>query len=154
MLKKKGAAVRVLMTRSAAEFVTPLTFQTLSQEKVLVDMFAETRDWMPEHIALAHWADVMLVAPATANIIGKAYAGIGDDLVSCALLSMECPIVFAPAMNERMYGNKIVQRNINDLRKKGRKFIEPGVGYLAEGYEGRGRLAEPGKIVDFVEKLL
>jgi len=153
-LKKRESDVRVVMTKSACEFVGPLTFQTLSQNRVITDMFGERNEWVPEHIKIADWADALLVAPATANILGKARCGIADDLLSTTILSVKCPIIFAPAMNERMYDNPMVQENIENLKLKGAFFIGPEEGFLAEGYSGKGRLAEVEAIVDFVSSVI
>jgi phosphopantothenoylcysteine decarboxylase/phosphopantothenate--cysteine ligase len=149
-LRSEGAEVRVIMTANAAKFVTPLSFKTLSQNEVLQDMFDCRKEWVPEHIEIADWADILLIAPATANIIGKAVAGIADDLLSSTIISSACPIVFAPAMNLRMYQNAAVQENVKALKKRGCLFIGPEEGFLADGHKGKGRLSEPGEIVSFV----
>jgi len=153
-LKKKGAEVRVIMTRNATRFVGPLTLKTLSQNRVMEEMFERREEWAPEHVSAADWADALLVAPATANIIGKARSGIADDLLSSIVLSARCPVVFAPAMNERMYENPILQENIEALKRIGCFFIGPEEGFLAEGYEGKGRLADSEQIVDFISSVL
>jgi phosphopantothenoylcysteine decarboxylase/phosphopantothenate--cysteine ligase len=152
-LRKQGAEVRVIMTQNAAHFVTPLTFQTLSQNDVLMDMFSYTKGWVPEHIGIADWAQALLVAPATANMIGKAAAGIADDLLSSTILSVVCPIVFAPAMNFRMYEGEVVQTNVRTLTKRGYRFIGPEKGFLADGHEGRGRMSEPEDIIEMLKQL-
>ena len=153
-LKKNGADVRVIMTRNATNLVGPLTFQTLSQHPVLIEMFECSKDWTPKHIELAEWAEAMLIAPATANIIGKAKTGIADDLLSSTILSVTCPVIFGPAMNERMYENTVVQENIEALKQRGYFFVGPDEGFLAEGYEGKGRLAETKEIIDFVSSVI
>ena len=153
-LKKKGADVRVILTRNAGKLIGPLTFQTLSQHSVLTETFERFEDWTPKHIVLAEWAEAMLIAPATANIIGKARAGIADDLLSSTIISVTCPVIFGPAMNERMYNNAVVQENIEALKQRGYFFVGPDEGFLAEGYEGKGRLAETKKIIDFVSKVI
>jgi len=152
-LRTEGAEVRVIMTENAAKFVTPLTFQTLSQNDVLIDMFDCAGEWVPEHIAIADWAQALVVAPATANIIGKAVTGIADDLLSSTILSVVCPIIFAPAMNFRMYEKEVVQNNVKLLMKRGCRFIGPEKGFLADGHEGRGRMSEPGKIIVLLKEI-
>lgn len=146
-LKKLNAEVHVIMTGSAAEFVTPLTFQSISHNLVVTDMFAEPKSWDIQHISLAEKADLIVVAPATANILGKAASGIADDMMTTTMLAAKCPILFAPAMNTAMYENKVVQDNISKLKKLGYLFIEPGTGVMACGTSGKGRLPEPEAIV-------
>jgi len=153
-LKKRESDVRVVMSKSACEFVGPLTFQTLSQNKVMTDMFGEQDEWVPEHISIANWADALLIAPATANILGKARCGVADDLLSTTILSVKCPIIFAPAMNEKMYDNSVVLENIENLKMRGNFFIGPEKGFLAEGYSGKGRLAKIEAIVDFISSVI
>ena len=150
-LRKKDVDVRVIMTKSATEFVTPLTFQSMSQNIVTTDMFAEPKAWEIQHISLAKRADVFLVAPATANIIGKVANGIADDMLSTTIMATRAKVVFAPAMNTNMYTNPIVQENIAKLKKLGYEFIEPASGRLACGDEGKGKLAPA---LDIVEKVL
>lgn len=150
-LRKKDVDVRVIMTKSATEFVTPLTFQSMSQNIVTTDMFAEPKAWEIQHISLAKRADVFLVAPATANIIGKVANGIADDMLSTTIMATRAKVVFAPAMNTNMYTNPIVQENIAKLKKLGYEFIEPASGRLACGDEGKGKLAPAS---DIVEKVL
>ncbi|MFD0697168.1 bifunctional phosphopantothenoylcysteine decarboxylase/phosphopantothenate--cysteine ligase CoaBC [Paenibacillus sp. GCM10027628] len=146
-LTQAGAKVRVIMTESAVQFVAPLTFQTLSRHHVFVDTFDEKDPSVVSHINLADSADLVLVAPATANMIGKLALGLGDDMLSTTLLAAMAPIWVAPAMNVHMYANPAVQRNMQTLRSRGVRFIEPGEGQLACGYVGKGRLAEPEEIV-------
>ncbi len=143
LLKKSGAEVKVIMTKSAAEFVTPLTFQTVSQNMVACDMFEEPKAWEVRHISLAAWADVLVVAPATANICGKIASGIADDMLSTTFMACKASKIIAPAMNTGMYENPVVQRNIEVLKNLGIKFVEPVSGLLACGDTGKGRLAEP-----------
>lgn len=150
-LRKKDVDVRVIMTKSATEFVTPLTFQSMSQNIVTTDMFAEPKAWEIQHISLAKRADVFLVAPATANIIGKVANGIADDMLSTTIMATRAKVVFALAMNTNMYTNPIVQENIAKLKKLGYEFIEPASGRLACGDEGKGKLAPAS---DIVEKVL
>mgnify|MGYP000250598365 FL=1 len=152
-LRNRGAEVKVIMTQNATRFVTPLTFQTISQNDVLMDMFEYTKGWVPEHIGISDWAQALLIAPATANIIGKATSGIADDLLSSTILSSVCPVIFAPAMNYRMYESEIVQNNVKMLIKRGYHFIGPEEGFLADGHQGRGRMSDPAKIIDFIQDL-
>ena len=141
-LRKKDVEVHVIMTKSATEFVTPLSFQTLSQNMVITDMFAEPKAWEIQHISLAKKADLMLIVPATANIIGKVANGIADDMLSTTIMATKAPVVFCPAMNTNMYENPIVQRNISLLKELGYEFIEPASGRLACGDEGKGKLQD------------
>ena len=148
--KKANNEVKVVMTKSATEFVTPLSFETLSGNPVYSKLFGEIQSWEMEHITMASWGDVLLIAPATANIIGKYANGISDDALSTLLLSFKRQVFIAPAMNENMYLNPVVQDNIVRLKKRGVKFIEPGRGALACGVEGVGRLAD----LDVIESAL
>lgn len=150
-LKKKGANVQVIMTEAATEFVKPLTFQTMSQNIVYVDIFAEVKAWEVEHISLAEKADLILVAPATANTIGKIANGIADDMLSTVIMATESKVIFAPAMNTHMYSNPIVEENMKKLTKLDYEFIEPGSGLLACGTYGAGRMAENVDIIEYVE---
>lgn len=153
-LKKKDIEVNVIMTRSAKEFVSPLTFQTLSQNIVVSDMFEEPKAFEIQHISLAKKADIILVAPATANIIGKVANGIADDMLSTTIMATKAKVVFALAMNTNMYNNKIVQENISKLKSYGYEFIEPTSGRLACGDDGKGKLADTKYIADKVESML
>lgn len=153
-LRKKDVDVRVIMTDSATKFVTPLAFQSLSQNMVVTDMFAEPKAFEIQHISLAKRADVFLVAPATANIIGKIANGIADDMLSTTVMATKAKVIFAPAMNTNMYENLIVQNNIDKLKSLGYEFIEPASGRLACGDEGKGKLANVNTIVDYVLKEL
>lgn len=143
---KGGDEVTVVMTESATKFVAPLTFQTLSRNPVYIDQFAPPVSWKPEHISLAEAADLVVVAPATANIIAKMRYGLADDLLSSVLLATRAPIVVAPAMNTGMWESPVTQENIAALVKRGVKVIEPGDGELACGVKGKGRMMEPEKI--------
>lgn len=153
-LKKKNFEINVIMTESAAKFVTPLSFQSLSQNIVNSDMFAEPRAWEIQHISLAKKADLVLIVPATANIIGKVANGIADDLLSTTIMATKAPVIFAPAMNTNMYNNAIVQENIHKLVKFGYNFISPASGRLACGDEGEGKLADTESIAEYVESML
>lgn len=153
-LRKKDIEVRVIMTESAQKFVTPLSFQSLSQNMVTTDMFDEPKAWEIQHISLAKKADLMLVLPATANIIGKVSNGIADDMLSTTIMATKAPVVFAPAMNTNMYENPIVQNNIEKLKSFGYEFIEPASGRLACGDVGTGKLADVEDIYEFVLKTL
>lgn len=153
-LKKLGANVHVIMTKSATEFVAPLTFQSLSQNYVVSDMFEEPKTWDVEHISLAKKADVFLIAPATANVIGKIACGISDDMLSTTVMATKGKVLIAPAMNTNMYENPIVQRNIDTLKALNYDFIEPESGRLACGDMGKGKLASPENIVEAVVRAL
>ena len=153
-LSKEEINVDVIMTENASRFVGPITFQTLSKNPVTVDTFGSIKYWEVEHIALAEKADLMLIAPATADIIGKIASGIADDMLSTTVMAVTAPVVFAPSMNVHMYENPVVQENIAKLKKLGYLFIEPGEGLLACGDTGRGRMAEPEEIVAYVTGLL
>ncbi len=149
-LKKKDIEVNVIMTENAAQFVTPLSFQSLSQNAVAVDTFQEIKAYEIQHISLAEKADVMLIAPATANIIGKVANGIADDMLSTTIMATKAKVIFAPAMNTNMYENAVVQANIKKLKELGYEFIEPASGRLACGSIGQGKLQNPDIIVDKV----
>ncbi|EEM15867.1 MULTISPECIES: bifunctional phosphopantothenoylcysteine decarboxylase/phosphopantothenate--cysteine ligase CoaBC [Bacillus] len=146
-LTQAGALVKVMMSESAMKFVTPLTFQALSRHDVYTDTFNEKDSAVIAHIDLADWADVVLIAPATANCIGKLANGIADDMITTTLLATIAPVWIAPAMNVHMYENKIVQKNMMTLKALGYTFIEPGEGFLACGYVAKGRLEEPETII-------
>ncbi len=153
-LRKKGAEVNVVMTKNAQQFVSPVTFQALANNPVVTDMFDEPKTWDTEHISLAQKADVFVIAPATANIIGKMNSGIADDMLSTTVMATTAPVVIAPAMNTNMYCNPVVQRNIQGLKELGVEFIEPASGRLACGDIGVGKLASPEDIVDYIEYVL
>ena len=154
LLIKNGFKVRVIMTRGAMEFVTPLTFQTLSGNPVATETFSLTQESEIGHINLADSADLFVIAPATANVIGKLASGIADDLLTTVLMATQAPVLLAPAMNIHMYENVIVQENLRKLRRVGYHIMDPAEGYLACGYEGKGRLPDPEKISDEIERLL
>lgn len=149
-LKKLHANVEVIMTEGATEFVTPLTFQTMSGNVVHREMFSEIINYDVEHISLAQKADLILIAPATANTIGKIANGIADNLLTTVIMASTAKIVFAPAMNTKMYQNPIVKDNMEKLKKIGYSFIQPAVGMLACGDYGEGKMAEPVDIVEYI----
>ena len=151
-LTQAGASVKVLLSEAAKEFVTPLTFQALSRNEVYTDTFDEKHPKVVAHIDLADWADLVLVAPATANTIGKLANGIADNIITTTLLATQAPVWIAPAMNVHMYEHPAVKKNIAILAEFGYEFIEPGEGYLACGYVGKGRLEEPEKILRLIEE--
>lgn len=153
-LRKLGYEMNTIMTQNACEFVAPLSFETITNNYVVTDTFARPHKWEVEHIALAKKAELMLIAPATANIIGKVAHGIADDMLSTTVMAARCPVVFAPAMNTAMYENPIVQENIAYLKEKGYLFIEPDKGWLACGDLGAGKLPAPEVLVDYVTELL
>ena len=154
LLVKKGYQVQVIMTPAAAEFITSLTMQSISQHPVHVDMFNTLSQWEIEHISLAQGADLILVAPASANLIGKVASGIADNLLATTIMATGAPVVFAPAMNTGMYENPVFQHWMNFLKGMGYIFIEPDEGRLACGTSGKGRLPAPEKIVAAVEQIL
>ncbi|WP_281657963.1 bifunctional phosphopantothenoylcysteine decarboxylase/phosphopantothenate--cysteine ligase CoaBC [Halobacillus sp. Cin3] len=150
-LVQAGAFVKVIMTESARNFVAPTTFQALSRQPVYTDTFDEQDATQIQHIDVADWADLFLIAPATANTIGKLACGLADDMLSTTLLATEAPVYIAPAMNVHMYSHPAVMNNMQQLDEWGFRFIEPGEGYLACGYVGKGRLEEPESIVKVLE---
>lgn len=151
-LVQAQAEVKVIMTESAMEFVSPLTFQALSRNPVYTDVFDEKNPAKIAHIDLADWADFFILAPATANIIGKIANGLADDMLSTTLLATEAEVYIAPAMNVHMYAHPSVVANMKKLDNIGYKFIEPGAGYLACGYVGKGRLEDPESIIKTIEE--
>ena len=153
LLVEKGARVYPIMTEAATHFVHPLTFQILASQEVTYKLFKEREGGM-KHISLARVADLLLIAPATANIIGKIAQGIADDILTTTILAVDCPVVIAPATNHYMYKNPLVQENIKKLKKFGFKFIGPEEGRLASGEVGFGRISEPSKIVEYVERVI
>jgi phosphopantothenoylcysteine decarboxylase/phosphopantothenate--cysteine ligase len=152
-LKKMGAQVIVVMTQSAQKFITPLTLETLSENEVVTEMFPERRMWGVKHVHLANWADLILIAPATANTIGKIKAGIADDILTTVVMATKSKILICPSMNVNMCENPIFEENVEYLKKRGYLFVEPETGALACG-TGKGRLPEPEFIVSEVVKLL
>ena len=148
---KNGDDVTVVMTPAAAEFVKPLTFQTLSRHPVCIDQFAPPAEWKPEHIAFAESADAVVVAPATANTLAKMRHGIADNLLTSVLLATRSPIFVAPAMNDGMWENAATQENITVLKARGVRVVEPDAGELACGSSGKGRMASPDEIFAAIE---
>ena len=142
LMQKEGWDVRVAMTAAATKFVAPLTFQTLSRNKVVTDMFEPVADWKPEHIDLATWADSFVVAPCTANVAAKLAHGIADDTLTASALAFGPKVVVAPAMNDAMFANPATQANLATLAARGATVVTPGEGELACGTSGRGRLAD------------
>ncbi len=153
-LKKLGAEIDVIMTANAQKFVTELTFRSLTHRPVVTDMFEKPGQWDVRHISLAVKADLFVIAPATANIIGKLASGIADDMLSTTVMATKAPVLIVPAMNYNMYANPIVQQNIEKLKSLGYLFMEPDTGVMAEGTSGKGRLPEPSTIVNEVSGIL
>lgn len=157
-LKKDGYEIKVIMTEAATKFVTPLTFQTLTNNPVYLDLFDVTDKTKVEHIDLADWCDVFVIAPATANTISKIALGIADNLLTTVIMALpkKTPVIIAPAMNVHMWENPIVQKNISELKKYKNKyiFVEPQEGMLACGYEGKGKLAKTEDIIETIKKYL
>ena len=141
LIIKREHDVSVVMTNAATRFVGPITFRTLTRNPVAVDMFEDPQAWCPEHIALADRADALLIAPCTANVIAKLAHGLADDILSCTALAVTSPVIVAPAMNENMWANAATRRNVELLRERGLRIVEPGTGDLACGYSGKGRMA-------------
>lgn len=154
MLIKKGADVHVIMTKNATNFINPITFETLTNHKCLVDTFDREFEFNVEHVSIAKAADVVLVAPATANVIGKIACGIADDMLTTTVMACTCPVLVSPAMNTNMYNNPIFQDNMKRLEKYGYKIIEPATGRLACGDEGAGKLPSEEMLVQEIEKIL
>ena len=152
MLKKQKANVRVIMTKNACQFITPITFETLTAQKVYTDTFDRDFEFKVDHIELGKWADVFLIAPATANVIGKLANGIADDMLTTTALAMRCPLVVAPAMNTAMYENRAVKHNIMKLRTNGMEIILPASGHLACGDTGAGKMPEPELLMEYIKR--
>ncbi len=152
-LMKAGAEVQVLMTEAAKEFVTPLTFSTLSGKPVLSDFFSKSSGFWNSHVDLGRWADLFLVAPATASTIGKMANGLCDNLVTTSYLSAKCPVMVAPAMDLDMFEHPAMQENLRKLKAFGNSIIEPASGELASGLIGKGRMEEPEEILKSIEQL-
>ena len=152
MLKKQGANVKVIMTENACQFITPMTFETLTAQKVYTDTFDRNFEFKVDHIELGKWADVFLIAPATANVIGKLANGIADDMLTTTALAMRCPILVSPAMNTVMFENKVVKHNIMKLRTYGMDIIMPASGHLACGDTGAGKMPEPEMLLEYIKR--
>lgn len=153
-LVKKHCDVHVIMTQNATNFIHPITFETLTGNKCLVDTFDRNFDFSVEHVSIAKKADAVLVAPATANVIAKMAHGIADDMLTTTLLACQCPMIVAPAMNTRMFRNSIVQENIKLLKCYGMEVIDPACGYLACGDTGEGKMPEPELLLEYILKAL
>ena len=153
-LVQSGHTVKVIMTEAATRFIAPLTFQTLSNQPVAIDMFDTPKRFDPAHIAYAQAADLIVIAPATANMIAKLALGLADDMISATVLASRAPVLIAPAMNANMYANPVVQQNLSLLKQRGVSIIEPETGFLACGAKGQGRLAAPERIISAINKLL
>ena len=154
LLQKAGAEVRVVMTQAAQKFVQPLTFEALSHHRVYTDLFPASGDPDVVHVQLGKWADVILIAPATADFIGKLAHGLADDLLTCVLLATEAPVLIVPAMESQMWEHRAVQRNVRILRERGCEMVAPGEGPLASGAQGIGRVAEPEEIAEAVNAMM
>ena len=152
MLKKQGANVKVIMTENACQFITPMTFETLTAQKVYTDTFDRNFEFKVDHIEFGKWADVFLIAPATANVIGKLANGIADDMLTTTALAMRCPILVSPAMNTTMFENKVVKHNIMKLRTYGMDIIMPASGHLACGDSGAGKMPEPEMLLEYIKR--
>ena len=151
-LKKMHANVHVIMTKNATNFINPITFESLTGNKCVVDTFDRNFEFQVEHVSLAKQADVVMIAPASANVIGKIAHGIADDMLTTTVMACKCPIMISPAMNTNMYENPIVQDNMNILRKYGYEIIEPACGYLACGDTGAGKMPEPDVLLSYIER--
>lgn len=153
-LHKRGASVHVMMTRNAANFITPITFETLTGNKCYIDTFDRNFKFDVEHISLAKAADAFMIAPASADVIGKIAGGIADDMLTTTVMACTCPVMISPAMNTRMYHNPIVQDNMQKLARYGYRIITPASGYLACGDTGDGKMPEPSDLLDYIEAAL
>ena len=153
-LVKAGAEVRVIMSRAAEKFITALTLETLSNNPVGTELFPEQAYTGTHHVHLADWAEAAIIAPASYNFIGKLYAGVADDLITTIFAAVHCPTVIAPAMNVHMWNNKILQRNIDYLQSLDYLICPPEEGFLAEGYSGKGRLAQLDHIIQYIYRAL
>jgi phosphopantothenoylcysteine decarboxylase/phosphopantothenate--cysteine ligase len=153
-LTQRGDEVRTIMTGHALKFMTPLAFRAVTLQPVYTDTFQDDPAYRPEHISLPEWGDLLLLAPATADLIGRIRAGLGDDLLTLTVLACQKPVLFAPAMNDRMWANPIVQQNIKQLKDLGYHFMEPDAGHLACGSVGPGRLPEVGNLMAAIDGVL
>ena len=154
-LTQRGDSVRTILTPGAQKFITPLTFGAVTRQEVFTDLYEDDPSYKGGHISLSEWADLLLVAPATADLIGKLAAGLGGDLLTVTALAFDKPVLFAPAMNDRMWKNPVVQENITRLQEVlGYKLINPGEGHLACGSIGPGRLAEVPELIEALDQVL
>jgi phosphopantothenoylcysteine decarboxylase/phosphopantothenate--cysteine ligase len=153
-LTQAGARVEVVMTEAATKFITPLTLRNITHRQVVTDMFEPASEWSVEHVALAEAADVVVIAPATANTIARLATGIADNMLGTVVLATKAPVIIAPAMNDLMYSNSITQANVAKLKARGFTFIEPEYGRLASGKIGKGRLPETTDIIELIEQVL
>ena len=153
-LTQAGARVETVMTESAARFITPLTLHNLTGRQVVTDMFDPASEWSVEHVALAEAADVVVIAPATANTIARLAAGIADDMLTCTVLATKAPVILAPSMNDNMLENPVTQKNLGKLKKRGFTFVNPEYGRLASGKIGKGRMADTETIINAVKQVL
>jgi len=153
-LTQRGDEVRTILTPHALKFVTPLTFQAVTRQPVYVDSFEDDPSYRPEHISLSEWPDVVVVAPATADFIGRVASGLGDNLLALTVLACAKPVLFAPAMNDRMWANPIVADNVKRLRSVGYRVLDPAEGHLACGSYGPGRLPETEEIIGAIGESL
>jgi phosphopantothenoylcysteine decarboxylase/phosphopantothenate--cysteine ligase len=153
-LAQRGDEVRTILTPHALKFMQPLAFQAVTRQPVHVDAFEDDPSYRPEHISLSEWPDVVLVAPATADLIARVAGGLADGLLTLTILACQKPIIFAPSMNDRMWANPIVQRNIGTLKDSGYRVLEPAAGHLACGSWGPGRLPEPAELMAAVDAAL
>lgn len=153
-LVKEGHEVHAILTANACRFVTPLTLQTITSNRAVADMFEGGVSYDPSHVSLARGASLLVIAPATANVIAKMAAGIADDMLSTTYLSVNCPVLVAPAMHSNMYMHPATQENLNKLKSRGVRLVGPGEGRLASGDTGPGRMAEPEEITEVISNLL
>jgi phosphopantothenoylcysteine decarboxylase/phosphopantothenate--cysteine ligase len=153
-LTQRGDEVRIILTPHALKFMTPLAFRAVTHQPVYVDAFEDDPAYRPEHISLPEWGDILVIAPATADVIGRIAAGLGDNLLVLTVLACQKPVLLAPAMNDRMWANPIVQQNIAKLGGLGYRFLEPGTGHLACGSVGPGRMAEPAEVIAAIDSAL
>jgi phosphopantothenoylcysteine decarboxylase/phosphopantothenate--cysteine ligase len=153
-LTQRGDEVRAVLTPHTLKFVTPLSFRAITRQPVYTDTFEDDPEYRPEHISLGEWPDLVVVAPATADLVGRVAAGLGDNLLMATLLATDRPVLLAPAMNDRMWANPIVQRNLSTLREFGYRVLDPGVGHLACGSVGPGRLPDPPDLISEIDSIL
>jgi len=154
MLVRRGAQVRTIMTEPATRFVGPITFQALTRQPVYLDMWAATESYRSDHIGMADWTDACVIAPATADVIGRIAAGLADDLLTTTVLALQAPVLLAPAMNTRMWAKPAVQDNVAKIEAWGYHLVGPAEGRLACGDTGPGRMSEPEEIIEALEGML